>query len=231
MSITLYKRGSRGEVVKQIQKALYGAGYPTGVIDGVYGEMTENAVRQFQKAKGLKADGIVGPATLAMLFPQRLKKSHRTIKEIIVHCTADLEGQDKSIEDIRRDHKAKGWGDIGYHYVIDRKGIIHNGRDVEYAGVHCKGHNQYSIGVAYIGGLENKPGVPYSKQKPKDTRTLSQKAALLSLLMDLRKLYPNAKIIGHRDTSPDLNGNGIVEPCEFIKACPSFDVKTEYRKI
>ena len=229
--MTLYKKGSLGEVVKQIQKALYGAGFPTGCIDGIYGQMTRDAVAQFQIKKGLKADGIVGPATLALLFPQRLKKSHRTIKEIIVHCTATPEGQDVSIESIRRDHKAQGWGDIGYHYVINRKGEVLNGRDVEYAGVHCKGHNQYSIGVAYIGGLENKPGVPYSKQKPKDTRTLKQKAALLNLLTELRKLYPYAKIIGHRDTSPDLNGNGIVEPCEFVKACPSFDAKTEYRGI
>ena len=223
--MTLYKKGSRGEVVKQIQKAL------NLLPDGVFGILTEAAVKSFQKAKGLTADGIVGPATLALLFPQRLKKSHRTIKEIIVHCTATPEGQDVSIESIRRDHKAQGWGDIGYHYVINRKGEVLNGRDVEYAGVHCKGHNQYSIGVAYIGGLENKPGVPYSKQKPKDTRTLKQKAALLNLLKELRKLYPSAKIIGHRDTSPDLNGNGIVEPCEFIKACPSFDAKTEYRGI
>lgn len=223
--MTLYKKGSRGEVVKQIQKAL------NLLPDGVFGILTEAAVKSFQKSKGLTPDGIVGPATLALLFPQRLKKSHRTIKEIIVHCTATPEGQDVSIESIRRDHKAQGWGDIGYHYVINRKGEVLNGRDVEYAGVHCKGHNQYSIGVAYIGGLENKPGVPYSKQKPKDTRTLKQKAALLNLLKELRKLYPSAKIIGHRDTSPDLNGNGIVEPCEFIKACPSFDAKTEYRGI
>lgn len=225
MSMVLYKRGSRGEMVKQIQKALH------LLPDGIYGVLTEEAVRQFQKSKGLKADGIVGPATLALLFPQRLKKSHRTIKEIIVHCTADPEGRDKSIDDIRREHKAQGWGDCGYHYVINLNGAILIGRDVDYAGVHCKGHNQYSIGVAYIGGLENKPGVAYSKLKPKDTRTPQQKAALLSLLMDLRKLYPGAKIIGHRDTSPDLNGNGIVEPCEFIKACPSFDAKIEYRRI
>ena len=85
--------------------------------------------------------------------------------------------------------------------------------------------------MAYIGGIENKPGVAYLKQKPKDTRTPEQKSALLNLLKELRKLYPYAKIIGHRDTSPDLNGNGIVEPCEFIKACPSFDAKTEYRGI
>ena len=223
--MTLYKKGSRGEVVKQIQKAL------NLLPDGVFGVLTEAAVKSFQKAKGLTADGIVGPATLALLFPQRLKKSHRTIKEIIVHCTATPEGQDVSIESIRRDHKAQCWGDIGYHYVINRMGEVLNGRDVEYAGVHCKGHNQYSIGVAYIGGLENKPGVAYSKQKPKDTRTLKQKSALLNLLTELRKLYPYAKIIGHRDTSPDLNGNGIVEPCEFVKACPSFDAKTEYRGI
>jgi hypothetical protein len=49
--------------------------------------------------------------------------------------------------------------------------------------------------------------------------------------MDLRKLYPYAKIQGHRDFSPDRNGNGTIEPEEWIKACPSFDAKTEYRMI
>ena len=70
-----------------------------------------------------------------------------------------------------------------------------------------------------------------NKLKAKDTRTEAQKASLLSLLVELRKLYPKAKISGHRDFSPDKNHNGIVEPQEWIKSCPSFDAKTEYSRI
>ena len=215
----LYKRGSHGEIVKQIQRALAGAGY--GVIpDGIYGKLTEDAVRAYQSKNGLKPDGIVGPATLAMLIPCRFKKSKRRIKEIIIHCTATPEGQNYTVEQCRADHKKQGWSDIGYHYLVYRDGSVHEGRNVDYIGAHCAAgdHNTYSIGIAYVGGVENKPGVPYAQQKPKDTRTLAQKAALLSLLMDLRKLYPDAKIYGHHDFEPK-------------KQCPCFDAYMEYKRI
>ncbi len=210
--MTLYRRGDRGAMVKQIQKAL--KLYP----DGIYGVVTEEAVRAFQMQNGLKADGIVCPATLAKLLPARLKKSRRTIREIIIHCTATQEGKEYTVEQIRADHKRQGWSDIGYHYVIYRDGSIHNGRDVDVIGAHCVGHNANSIGICYVGGLENKPGVPYAKLKAKDTRTLRQKAALLNLLMDLRKQYPQAKIYGHHDFEPR-------------KDCPCFDAKSEYRDL
>ena len=207
----IYKVGSRGEMVKQIQKALYGAGFPTGCIDGIYGQMTRDAVAQFQIKKGLKADGIVGPATLALLIPSRFKKSKRRITEIIVHCSATPEGKDYTANDIRRWHKQQGWSDIGYHYVIYRNGHIEPGRDVDISGAHCEGHNSNSIGVCYIGGVAR------NGKSAKDTRTLAQKAALLSLLKDLRELYPGAKIYGHRDFAH--------------KDCPSFDAMKEYSTI
>jgi N-acetylmuramoyl-L-alanine amidase len=222
-------------MVKKIQKAL------KLYTDGIYGPLTAERVREFQAAHGLKADGVVGPATLTLLLPPvvatvlKLKRSRRTITEIIVHCTATPEGKDYTVDDIRRWHTTpvskggRGWSDIGYHYIIDRYGHVHEGRDVDVSGAHVKGYNAHSIGVVYVGGLENKPGVPYEQLKPKDTRTEAQKASLLSLLMDLRRLYPKAKIQGHRDFSPDLNHNGMIEPKEWIKACPSFDAKTEYK--
>lgn len=215
----LYKRGSRGDVVKQIQKAL------NLIPDGIYGTITEEAIKAFQRENGLKSDGIVGPATLAKLIPVRFKKSKRTITEIIIHCSATPDGKDFTVAEIRRWHKERGFSDVGYHYVIYRNGHIENGRDVDMIGAHCTGHNANSIGICYIGGMDRQ------NKKAKDTRTLTQKAALLSLLVDLRKLYPKAKIIGHRDTSPDLNGNGTVEPCEWIKECPCFDAAIEYRSI
>ena len=213
--MVLYKKGSpKSEVVKQIQKALNL--YP----DGIFGILTEEAVKNFQKENNLTVDGIVGPATLAKLIPFRLKKSKRRIDEIIVHCSATPEGQAYDVNDIRKWHKQQGWSDVGYHYVITLDGTIQNGRDVDLVGAHCEkgGHNQRSIGVCYIGGVENKKGVPAYKQKAKDTRTDMQKMSLLSLLMDLRKMYPNATIYGHHDFDKG-------------KECPSFDAKKEYRKI
>ena len=117
--MVLYKKGSKGEVVKQIQKALHL--YP----DGIFGILTEEAIKEFQKVNGLTVDGIVGPKTLAYLLPLKLKKSKRYINELIVHCSATPEGKDYSVEDIRNDHKKQGWSDIGYHYVIYRDGTIH----------------------------------------------------------------------------------------------------------
>lgn len=201
----LYKMGSRGEMVKQIQKALHL--YP----DGIFGVNTRNAVQAFQSEHGLTSDGIVGAKTLALLIPERLKKSARVINEIIVHCTATAEGKDYTVDDIRRWHKAQGWSDIGYHYVVYRDGTVHIGRNVDVAGAHCEGHNSRSIGVVYVGG------VAADGKTPKDTRTEAQKAALLSLMIDLRKLYPKAKICGHRDYSS--------------KACPSFNARIEYYNV
>ena len=66
----------------------------------------------------------------------------------------------------------------------------------------------------------------------KDTRTPQQKTSLIKLIKQLKKEYPTIKkVIGHRDTSPDLNGNGIIEPYEFIKGCPCFDAIPEYKDL
>ena len=234
----LYKEGSKGTVVKQIQRVV--GCYP----DGIWGKLTTEAVRTFQRDNGLTPDGVVGPATLAKLMLSVkwtgttqttdaqgqignvvLRKSKRRIDEIIVHCTASREGQEQTVEQIRANHMApvskggRGWSDIGYQYVIYLDGTVHEGRNVDISGAHAEGHNSHSIGVAYVGGVENLPNVPYKQLKPKDTRTEAQKAALLALLMDLRRLYPDAVIIGHRDV--DKHG----------KSCPSFDAKREYSMI
>lgn len=140
-----------------------------------------------------------------------LKKSRRRINEIIVHCTATPEGRDYTVADIRQMHKAQGWVDIGYHYLIYRDGSIHEGRNVDMVGAHCQGHNAQSIGVCYVGGVAR------DGKTPKDTRTQAQKDALIHLLMQLVCLYPDATIRGHRDFA--------------AKACPSFDATREYKNL
>lgn len=134
----------------------------------------------------------------------------RTINKIIVHCTATPEHQKVTVADINQWHRQRGMRCIGYHYVIYLDGSIHAGRAESEIGAHCSGQNAHSIGVCYVGGCDH-------ALKPKDTRTLEQKTALVSLLRNLKSKYPNAKIYGHRDFSN--------------KACPSFDAKAEYANI
>lgn len=134
----------------------------------------------------------------------------RNIDEIIVHCTATRAGQRFTVVDVRKWHLERGFNDIGYHFLVLLDGTIQSGRPIDKTGAHCKGHNQNSIGVCYVGGLD-KDG------KPCDTRTTEQKESLLWLLKDLKSQYPNAVIHSHRDFAK--------------KSCPCFDATKEYASI
>ena len=200
-----FKKGSKGHSVTLIQHAL-------GIkADGVFGAQTEEAVKAWQSSHGLDPDGIVGSLTWATLFPKaektKLVKSARKITEIIVHCTATPEGRNFTVADIRAGHLARGFVDIGYHYVIYLDGSVHEGRNIHQTGAHCTGHNQNSVGISYVGGVEA------DGRTPKDTRTREQKAALVTLLADLCRLYklPVTRIFGHYQFAN--------------KACPSFRIE------
>lgn len=199
--MTTLKIGSRGNDVKTLQSKL------NLIPDGIFGKITEEAVKDFQKKNNLTVDGIVGDSTWNKLNV----KNNRIIKEIIVHCSATPEGKDFTVLDIKKWHLERGFSDIGYHYVIYRDGSINKGRDESKIGAHCTGHNSYSIGVCYVGGVA-KDG-----KTAKDTRTDAQKKSLLSLLRNLKMKYPQASIHSHRDYAN--------------KACPSFDATKEYSSI
>ncbi len=142
----------------------------------------------------------------------------RKVKYIAVHCTAG--SQKATVNDLLAEFKRKGWKAPGYHYVITADGKIHQLLDTEKVSNGVKGYNSVSVNIAYTGGMD---GV--------DNRTDEQKKSLVALLKLLRKRYPDAVIQGHRDFSPDLNGNGKIEKSEWIKMCPGFDAKTEYKGI
>ena len=102
----------------------------------------------------------------------------RNIDSIIVHCSATKAGQDFTATDIDRWHRERGFNGIGYHYVIRLDGKLEKGRDVALAGAHCKGWNERSVGICYIGGLDE-------NGRPADTRTNAQKAGALSGLLSI----------------------------------------------
>lgn len=220
------RRGSRGGDVIALQNKLHLQP------DGIFGNDTERAVRLFQTAHGLTPDGVVGVHTWEALgYPA----DSRLIDEIILHCSATREGKDYTSENIDLTHKARKFSSyidkqgrlryIGYHYLIHPDGTIEECRPENKIGCHASGHNTRSIGVCYIGGLD-------AEGKCKDTRTTAQKTSLLKLLKLLKAKYPTVKrIIGHRDTSPDRNGDGVISPYEYIKGCPCFNAIPEYKDL
>ena len=136
----------------------------------------------------------------------------RQITEIILHCSATPEGKNFKAADIDRWHKAKGWKCIGYNYVIDLDGTIEEGRPLEMTGAHTIGHNKNSIGICYIGGLDN-------NGKAKDTRTQEQKDSMYLLVYQLLNLY-------------ELSISDVYGHYQFSnKSCPCFkieDFRREY---
>ena len=118
----------------------------------------------------------------------------------------------------------KGWHYPGYHWAITEDGKKTQLMTEEQPSNGVKGYNGYAINVAWMGGISN-------TGKAIDNRTDAQKQSLRELLTELKHRYPDAKILGHRDISPDKNHNGVVDPWERIKECPCFDAITEYADI
>ena len=156
----------------------------------------------------------------------------RSINKIVIHCSATMEGKPFNAESIRQMHLQRGFNDIGYHFVVLLDGTVEEGRSLETVGAHASGHNRFSIGICYIGGIgkttvQGRPNV----LGPKDTRTAAQKASMQNLVRQLRMKFPKAVVVGHRDLSPDLNKDGKITSEEFIKACPCFNAMTEYNGV
>lgn len=150
------------------------------------------------------------------------------IDAIVIHCTATRAGQDVRAADIDKMHQERGFAMIGYNYVVNLDGTVEEGRPLTRDGAHCKtaglsgkSYNQHSIGIVYVGGLD-KDG------RPADTRTPKQKQALADLVYRLVDEYPIVEVIGHRDASPDKNGDGVISKNEWVKQCPCFDVRAEF---
>jgi N-acetylmuramoyl-L-alanine amidase len=149
----------------------------------------------------------------------------RPIHTLVWHCTATPEGREFTRAEIDAMHRARGFAKIGYHRLVHLDGSVSIGRLDSDVGAHVAGHNTGTLGFSYVGGL-NAAG------KPADTRTPAQKATMERLTRETLAAYPAIKaVVGHRDLSPDSDGDGQVEPHEWVKICPCFDAIPEYRHL
>ena len=136
----------------------------------------------------------------------------KSVRWLIVHCASSRADRDYTVEQMLRDHKARGFRTIGYHFYIRRNGEVTQHRHLLEVGAHCRPYNRCSIGICYEGGLS-------ADGKPKDTRTKEQRYQLQQLLVKLHRLFPAALVRGHSEM-----------PGATPKACPCFNA-AEYQWI
>lgn len=132
----------------------------------------------------------------ASFFPRR----------IVLHYSASDHG---SAEEFRAWHRARGWSDIGYHYVIDNDpdGELQHGRSVLVAGAHAHGANADSIGICIVGDGDPPP-------------TARQMLATVNLCAALCVVFgvSHTAIYGHRDfCSTDCPGDYIYSRLASIR--------------
>lgn len=145
------------------------------------------------------------------------------ITHLIIHCSATPNGKPYSAADIDGWHKQRGFKRtmslfphhaptlkyIGYHLVNRVNGVAECGRHELETGAHCINYNTRGIGICMVGT---------------DAFSLDQWATLKKQVEIFKKRYPGIIVMGHRDTSPDKDGDGRVDPQEWLKICPGFDV-------
>lgn len=153
----------------------------------------------------------------------------REIKYIVLHCTASPQTQ--TVEVIENYWKnVLKWKTPGYHHLIEADGTDNNLVSIDKPSNGVKGYNANSIHISYIGGVEviktkDKAGKPINVLgKAVDNRTPEQIKTQIKLVKKYKEMFPNAKIQGHRDFSPDKNRDGTIQPNEWLKTCPAFSV-------
>ena len=130
-----------------------------------------------------------------------------SVRFLVIHCSATRADRNYTDKQLMRDHKKRGFRTVGYHFYVHKDGSITQFRKLLEVGSHARPYNRCSIGICYEGGLD-------ADGHPADTRTTEQTEQLTLLLMRLAKLFPGARIRGHRDMSGSIP-----------KACPCFDAE------
>ena len=136
----------------------------------------------------------------------------RKVDEIIVHCSAtrpswmEHNSLEAKVAEIRDWHKARGFDDIGYHWIIDRDGSVLEGRQERRTGAHVKNRNASTIGICLIGGFGSSANDQFA-----DHFTPEQDVALRELIDQIKGRHAIKKVSGHNDYDAG-------------KACPGFRV-------
>ena len=139
---------------------------------------------------------------------------------IVWHTAADPRdngNQDTTAAEIRTWHLARGWSDIGYHFVIRKNGNVEKGKNESLPGSHVRGLNNQSLGICFSGHGDMQPLTP------------EQIEAGIKLTIALMRKYdiPVANVIGHREVNDLIKAGKLSEEYKTTKSCPGSKVNMQ----
>jgi N-acetyl-anhydromuramyl-L-alanine amidase AmpD len=137
---------------------------------------------------------------------------------IVWHTAADPRdngNRDTTAAEIRTWHLARGWSDIGYHFVIRKNGTIEKGRSESLPGSHVHGLNNQSLGICFSGHGDLQPLTP------------EQIESGIKLTISLMKKYniPVSNVIGHREINDLIKAGKLGKKYATTKSCPGSKVQ------
>jgi N-acetylmuramoyl-L-alanine amidase len=148
-----------------------------------------------------------------------LRNTSRDFTEFVVHWTESFKNQNLTAEDIHEWHLDKGYTGIGYHYIITRSGILQRGRPLNIIGDHAPefNHNQYSIGIAFVGGYNCSIGTKNPDRfLSSESFTQSQWTTFDMFCEAFYTVLPAGQAWGHNDVS-DMNTDPGFNVQKFVK--------------
>ena len=177
-----------------VSRALPGPVWPDGAADDPIASPPPKPV---QVAPTTTMPGVLARGSWAKDRPvPSLMNRMLPVRYITIHhdgmtpfFSADTGSTGARLEAIRRSHRNNGWGDIGYHFAIDRDGRIWQGRDLAWQGAHVKDHNEGNVGIVCLGNFD------IQSPSPKQVAALQQHVARLV------KQYrvPAARVLTHQE--------------------------------
>ena len=148
-----------------------------------------------------------------------LRNTSRDFTEFVVHWTESFKNQNLTAEDIHEWHLDKGYSGIGYHYIITRSGILQRGRPLNLIGDHANeyNHNQYSIGIAFVGGYNCSIGTKNPDRfLSSESFTQSQWTTFDMFCEAFYTVLPAGQAWGHNDIS-NLNTDPGFDVPSYVK--------------
>ncbi len=142
-------------------------------------------------ARSQWAKGGPAPTKMTRMLPVRYITVHHCAGPVFTED--DLGSTKVRLESIRRYHRESlGWGDIGYHFAVDRAGRIWQCRSLAWQGAHVADHNEGNIGVVVLGDFDQQQPSP------------AQVAALEQHLRTLMRAYgvPVSRVKTHQEWAP-----------------------------
>jgi len=157
---------------------------PTPAVSSPEPAMSNGIIRRSAWAKGP-----IVPSLMNRMLPVRYITAHHTALRF---TDSSERGTAAMMERIRLGHRDRNFGDIGYHFAIDRAGRVWEGRQLSWQGAHVANKNEGNIGIVCLGNFDEQ------------TPSSAQMDALKRFTAQLMRTYnvPVSRVKTHQEWAP-----------------------------